>query len=172
MCDCHIQQLARFQISRSFKKVCYFCKREVWSISLINGVYRVLSLINGVDASHSKICPRSSLDSKLNFSSCIYSRDFYTWNFLSLCVCVIFFLCRCWCFFVLQEQRQRVKLSGSLLVVDKVRPRGFQNTRPQELSASPFQRYDGCIRWLNLILQPLHTFVELARCERVMTTRA
>jgi len=45
----------------------------------------------------------------------------------------------------MQEQRQRVRLSGSLLVVDEDRTRGFQNTRPQELSASPFQRYDGCI---------------------------
>ena len=119
-----------------------------------------------------QICPRSSLGSKLNFSSCTYSRDFYTWTFLSLCVCDLFFLCRCWCSFVLQEQWQRVRLSGSLLVVEEVRTRGFQNTRPQELSASPFQRYDGCIGWPILILQPLQTFVELARCERVMTTRA
>ena len=93
-------------------------------------------------------------------------------QFLSLCVCDLFFLCRCWCSFVFQEQRQRVRLSGSLLVVDEVRTRGFQNTRPQELSASPFQRYDGCIGWLILILQPLQTIVELARCERVMTIRA
>jgi len=34
------------------------------------------------------------------------------------------------------------------------------------------QRYDGCIGWVILILQPLQTFVELARCERVMTARA
>jgi len=82
---------------------------------------------------------------------------------LFVCVCDLFFLCRCWCSFVLQEQRQRVWLSGSLLVVDEVRTRDFQNTRPQELSASPFQRYDGCIGWLILILQPLQTFVELAK---------
>jgi len=49
--------------------------------------------------------------------------------------------------------------------------RDFQNTRPQELPASPFQQYGGFIGWLILILQPLQTFVELARCERVITTR-
>ena len=87
-------------------------------------------------------------------------------------MCDLFFLCRCWCSFVLQEQRQRVRLSGSFLVVDEVRTRGFQNTRPQEVSASPFQRYNGCIGWLILILQPLQSFIELARCEKVMTTRA
>jgi len=47
--------------------------------------------------------------------------------------------------FVLQEQQQRVGLSRSLLVVDEVRTRDFQNTRPQELPASPFQQYDGSI---------------------------
>jgi len=92
--------------------------------------------------------------------------------FVCVWLCDLFFLCRCWCSFVLQEQRQRVRLSGSLLVADEVRTRGFQNTQPQELSASPFQRYDGCIGWFILILQPLQTFVELARCERVMKTRA
>ena len=70
------------------------------------------------------------------------------------------------------SQRRRVRLSGSLLVVDEVWTRGFQINRPQELSASPFQLYDDCIGWLIFILQPLQTFVELARCERVMTTRA
>jgi len=133
---------------------------------------RVLSLSKWCWCFALQICPWSSLDSKLNFSSCTYSHDFYTWTFLSLCVCDLFFLCHCWCSFILQEQRQRVRLSGSLLVVDEVRTRGFQNTQPQELSASPFQRYDGCIGWLILILQLLQTFVELARCERVMTTRA
>jgi len=49
--------------------------------------------------------------------------------YISLCVFDLFFLCRCWCSFVLQEQRQRVRLSGSLLVVDEVRTLGFQNTR-------------------------------------------
>ena len=73
---------------------------------------------------------------------------------------------------VLFLQEQRVRLSGSLVVVDEVRTRDVQYTRPQELPASPFQQYDGCIGWLILILQPLQTFVELARCESVMTTRA
>ena len=89
-------------------------------------------------------------------------------------LCDLFFLCCCWCSFVLQEQRQHVRLSGSLLVVDEVRTRDFQNTRPhmQELPASPFQQYDGCSGLLILILQPLQTFVEPARYERVMTSRA
>jgi len=81
------------------------------------------------------------------------------------------FLCCCWCSLVLQEQRPRVRLSGSLLVVDEVWTLDFQNTRPQELPVSPFQQYDGCIGWLILILQLLQTFVELARCKRVMTTQ-
>ena len=91
-----------------------------------------------------------------------------------MCVVVVicFFLCGCCCSFVLQEQWQCVRLSGSFLVVDEVRTRGFQNTRPQDLPASPFQRYYDCIGWLILILQPLQTFVELSRCESVMTTRA
>ena len=60
--------------------------------------------------------------------------------------------------------------SGSVL--DEVQTQVFQNTRPQEIPASPFQQYDGCIGWLILNLHLLQTFVELARCERVMTTRA
>ena len=117
-----------------------------------------------------QICLQSSLYSKLNFSSCTYSRDFYTWTFLSLYVWFVF-MYWCCCSFVFQTQRQHVRLSGSLLVVDEVRTREFQNIRPQELPDSPFHQYDGCNGWLILIL-PLQTFVEFARCERVMTTRA
>ena len=62
-------------------------------------------------------------------------------------------------------------LADHFWLVDEVRTRDFQNTRPQELPASPSQQYDGSIGWLILILQPLQTFVELARCQRVMTTR-
>jgi len=116
-----------------------------------------------------RICPQSSLYRKLNFSSCTYSRDFHTWTFLSLCVWFVFLYC-CWCLFVLQKQC--VRLSGSLLVVDEVLlTRNFQSTRTQKLPASPFQQNYGCIGWLILILLPLQTIVGLARCERVMTTR-
>jgi len=62
----------------------------------------------------------------------------FTLEIFSLFVCDCLWLvslCCCWCSFVLQEQR--VRLSGSLLVVDEVRTRDFQNTRPQSLMTHP-----------------------------------
>jgi len=49
-------------------------------------------------------------------------------------------------FFVLQEQR--VRHCGSLLILDEVRTRVFQNTRPQELLVTHIQHYDGFIECL------------------------
>jgi len=47
--------------------------------------------------------------------------------------------------FVLQEQC--IRCCKSLLVADEVQTWDFQNTQPQELPASTFQHYDGCIGW-------------------------
>jgi len=60
----------------------------------------------------------------------------FTVELFSVCVCDLFFLCCCWCSFVLQEQQQRVGLSGSLLVVDDIRTRDFQNRRFQSLRSN------------------------------------
>jgi len=45
------------------------------------------------------------------------------------------------CFAEAAEAREAQRITP---VVDEVRTRDFQNTRPQEIPASPFQQYDGC----------------------------